>query len=673
MGKFFKKIGKKEALFVFMCIFNMYIIPVYMERDIFAGWMKPEAVYVMMLPMLWMCGLGGIVQIILTAVYEFLSEKKSDSALWISLVCAVPLMLFAPFGFMYVPYFYEYCVTPALFYLMPMYAAAGMWFGRLLSGWYKGVKQFYSADKIYIGTLVFVSAVSLFYGLSFEINFAVYLAAAVLFAASIFYSRLSDFEYLTDRLARAMTAAFLLFMPLGYADFANRNIFVSYNSPHKIDFKSLSEYSANAAAIAVGIAALGVLIGYYLRIMKLGGNEQPVKRTVILKRAAFFVMAAGVYFLAVKAVNFYNEYKYWFAKSNVSVWDSLETDENDIFMLEMVDLRYSNSDESQNTMYTADKNAIGDFVFRVNMEYGIEDYDSSGLKRKECMGYKVTAYDKNYNKLFILRMDSYGKGVLEISDGYGDNMHLLLIPDQYYGKQPTKHDVYRSIIYSHRLKEKERKELISKTHENNNYTVILNDTYNSGDFTDEEKLALIGSPDTSLVILCNISKDGNAEIRKAAAKALGRPEYSGSWSARDRLIRLSRDVPPVRASAYESLSSYPYYEVIKLLYEKSKTEEDEKARFYAIISWSSAIKQHFDERSDGWLFEYSAGFYTNRNYQPKYAAERLIKEESEVCKLAWYCALVTLGKEEYKAEGKALYEKIQDEEIKEKAKGILFE
>ena len=467
-----------------------------------------------------------------------------------------------------------------------------------------------------------------------------------------------------------MTAAFLLFMPLGYADFANSNIFVTYNSPHKIDFKSLSEYSANAAAIAVGIAAVGVLIGYYLRIMKLGGNEQPVKRTVILKRAAFFVMAAGIYFFVVKAVNFYNEYKYWFAACEVNVWESLETDENDIFMLEMVDLGYGYSDETQKT-YTVDKDAIFEFVNEVKKEYATEY--GSGLQRKECMGYKVTAYDKNYNKLFILRMDSHGKGVLEISDGYGDNMHLLLIPDQYYGKQPTKHDVYRSIIYSHRLKGKERKELISKTHENNNYTEILNDTYNSGDFTDEEKLALIGSPDTSLVILCNISKDGNADIRKAAAKALGRPEYSGSWSARDRLIRLSRDVPPVRASAYESLSSYPYYEVIKLLYEKSKTEEDEKARFYAIISWSSAIKQHFDERSDGWLFEYGAGLYTNRDYQPKYAAERLVKEESEVCKLAWYCALATLGKEEYKAEGKALYEKIQDEEIKEKAKGILFE
>ena len=667
MGKFFKKIGKKEVLFVFMCIFNMYIIPVYFNRELLLSWFRGEpyidTVYIMSLVLTWICGLGGIVQIILTAVYEFLSKKREDTALWISLACAVPLLAFTPFVLKY-----DFYAAPALFYLMPVYTAAGIWLGRLVSGHYKGVKQFYLTDSIYIGSLALLALVFTHCIVNQrnieKISGFVPLAVLVF---SVLYSRFADFEYMTERLARAMTAAYLFFMPCGTA------LFYREYDTSEFEYFTSFKYEANAAAIAVGIAAVGVLIGYYLRIMKLGGNEQPVKRTVILKRAAFFVMAAGVYFLAVKAVNFYNEYKYWFAKSNVSVWDSLETDENDIFMLEMVDLRYSNSDESQNTMYTADKNAIRDFVFRVNMEYGIEDYDSSGLKRKECMGYKVTAYDKNYNKLFILRMDSYGKGVLETSDGYGDNMHLLLIPDQYYGKQPTKHDVYRSIIYSHRLKEKERKELISQTHENNNYTEILNDTYNSGDFTDEEKLALIGSPDTSLVILCNISKDGNAEIRKAAAKALGRPEYSGSWSARDRLLRLVYDFPPVRASAYESLSSYPYYEVIKLLYEKSKTEEDEKARFYAIISWSSAIKQHFDERSDGWLFEYSAGFYTNRNYQPKYAAERLIKEESEVCKLAWYCALVTLGKEEYKAEGKALCEKIQDEEIKEKAKGILFE
>ena len=83
MGKTLKNIVKNEGLFILLSIVNIYIIPfvlykVYCDEEIWYHAEYDFCIFLFGMFGLWLCGIGGVIQIIITALCEAKKKTLND-------------------------------------------------------------------------------------------------------------------------------------------------------------------------------------------------------------------------------------------------------------------------------------------------------------------------------------------------------------------------------------------------------------------------------------------------------------------------------------------------------------------------------------------------------------------------------------------------------------------
>ena len=460
MKSLLKNFGKNDWAYIVLSIVNMYIIPMifmwnYPKDTI--QYLNYYEIYADLgeLPRLWFCGIGGILQVILIAIYEKSKEVKNDKALWLTLVLLIPNFITGIVWIIDDPQNYNSQTGITMLYTAPMLAETGMWIGR------ENKKRFYKADINFIAGSIILSAAFCIMAIMrepyYSLNNALFIYIPLAFLVlCVLYGRFSEFEYIAGRLARAMAVGFIVFMPCGIewyiSEFIIRRTSERFKSPFTVGVTDIVLFSALSAAFAVSVALVGVLVGYYLRIMKFGGENKPEKLSV-KKILVSIVITAIIISLLIT----YSENRYWFYRKNANIWDIVNVSEDDIYMIRVGNDMYDVYDDS---VITKDRTAIHKIVEVLKNERGIKNerlYSYDGYAEL----FYVNAYDKDYNKLFSVVTGS-NRGYYFLSwngqketsilgDGYKCTTYdlkddcTLLIPAQYYGKEATKESVLRMI------------------------------------------------------------------------------------------------------------------------------------------------------------------------------------------------------------------------------------
>ncbi len=674
MGKINKKIGRIGVICLFLTIVNMYIIPLIILHDdtvalfenlpfaigldSISGVPRSNAVQLVLwdaedlikAAMVWICGLGGIVQILIHALYKKNEKSKKEFMFWAALAAYVPIFLAgAIYGYIYI------CFGGML--LQPVYAAAGRFFANLMSGKYKGKKP-------QIGDILFAlicAAISVWLCFSqvniskweildvdlFYIDKMVYAVVGV-FAAAAVYSRMTEFEYFTDAFAKAASLVYFIFMPVGLFcsdTYDNSEIveIILYNIPVLL---LLYIYSA----------VLGVIAGYILRILKFGGEEMTAK-VPFLKRVKTVFTAVCIIALLIGGIKVYNKYRYRFCRLDTNVWQELNVNEDDIYMLEVSD--GSAADTLHEGVFTTDKAAIHGFAEAAAGEK-CADTDDFPYESHEGKGYRVIAYDKNFEQLFYISMYSRSAGELYISRGSEENedYDFFFIPDQYYGAA-TMADTYTDIVKNAPIGNEEKKSIIKNTIMNYDYLEIRDRLLETTKFEKDEKIRYMQNDEIGDIIYF-FSTDSDSDVRLEAAKLLGMWRYDWSILYLGKLIH--DDEAEVRAEACYSLGMViepNERELVGELYIAMLKDPYPKARFCAALAWGSGVKEVWGRTETA-----------VKSRQDE--AIRLFEEEQDpLYKLGYACALVKMGNEEYRAEAEKLLENIEDEDIRNKAENYL--
>ncbi|MBQ8941023.1 MAG: HEAT repeat domain-containing protein [Firmicutes bacterium] len=625
--------NRKEILYMLFCVLNIYIAALLLYHfDEGTYNFKKYAVEILsgisFMSRHWLCSIGVLIHILGTAVYEFFASKKrrsrEDTALWISVLTSVPMFLISicPIisgeGDRYIA---------AQMILLPAAAGAGIWLGRLLAGRYKGVKQFYLPDILYIAVCVVLSAAvciglgtesgncefensdtfilgyTLFETEDFE-RFCLYVIVGV-FISGILYSLFSEFEYVQERLVRAIMAAFIIFMPVSVFMYIKNYDSLLWNFMYELPF---------AQTIAVFAALCGVLVGYYIRILRVGGDEDFDKRKRLIKTAVTFVVIAVV-FCAF-------EWRF-FLMPKVNVWESMKVDENAIVQIEV-------SDEGTydgKIYFTRDPECIQKIVDYIKTQRGVSVINLPNKEDSDC--YTVTAYDKDYEEVFCI--SSYCKGEIWAVGKVGVySSNKIVLPKQYYGMENTAKESYYDLVTSGRPMTKEEKLGYIKNN------VIWPPTYG---------------------VWSNLIADDDRDIRLAVVgkiaenKADETERYTGlSYEEECLLEQMMHDEDiAVRKMVYGLIGGDGYMDVSGAeLYEAAITENDPKLRFYAVNNWIDYV--------------ISENYEYNKIRAEEYVRGRFNAYVNDIDKLPYACALVKLDQGFYYRYVKEYLETLPDDE-----------
>ena len=654
MGKILKKFSKTDGIYIILSIVNMYIIPFVLlwvilnkaELQLYIRKLYDIGISTNIFNTagLYFLGCGGIVQAILTALYEKHKKENNETALWIMVLLSVPLVLC---GFL--TYLHHDTVANEVAALagpvaVPVFAAAGMWLGRLAAGKYKGIKQFDLSDKIFTGISVLLFGLyclNMFANLPFDVETGFVCILFIFGLACAAYSRFSDFEYLTDKLVRAVVTGFVVFLPCGAVYRILSNI---TNMQLGDKYYENMQYVMLAAPLAAVAAFIGVLTGYYLRIMKVGGDGI-LKKIPFSKKVKGFFKAAAIFAAVICILYIYAQNRYWFSRKNVNVWDVMGIDENDIYALRVEKEHktdFFDDMDNDDAVITVDRAAIHKIVETLKAEKGTRCAFTDN--KKDCEPFYIYACDKDRKVLFEISVDTHWCGEYWVNwdmvHGYVGYLYLqkyanILIPAQYYGKQPTKGDFYYNTAKKAKLKGEDREKFI-------------NDSLNSQYY---------------LIMYYGCDPDNkDPKVRAAVADLLGTDTFTaeeddnyGYWSLR---ALVDDEDENVKSKAFISLGNYKREDAMTRLYGAVNTETNEKTRFCAILGYAESI--FINEKNGDDARKYFKTMADNA-------------DNSIFDRLASFCALVRLGEEEYRDEIEILLDNIEDEEIKTEVRRFLEE
>ena len=336
-----RKVSKRQIfvciIYIFFCIVDLCIIPGNIRLLRTTQTQYDLTQYIC----LWLCCIGGLLHIFYTAVCEFLNKvyckRENGNLFFIAAVfelSVVGLRLKETVKG-------ESIVYAAFIYLLPLFTAAGMWLGRSFAGKYKRrvslINFVYTAVCAVCMTVLCAAVLKnkTYVDQYGEPNgVGLYILIFMLFA-SVLYGRFSDYEYLLENVVYAVTVNYLLYIPFGVCNHLSQ--YMKYE-----DYWHLPSMQQHFFAMFVynisellpyftGVAAAGVLMGCFLRIMKFGGSEEsqkPSKEKVVsgltfaLRVILGTVAVCCVFALLVK-------YQYWFYRT-YTVWDIIDLEESEI-------------------------------------------------------------------------------------------------------------------------------------------------------------------------------------------------------------------------------------------------------------------------------------------------------------------------------------------------------
>ena len=612
-----KKIRAEDIIFFLFCIFNTYILPPVVDGNFDRMYKNETQLFKNVEKMQAFGGsVGCFVLMFGAAAYSFYAAKKRadfgrDRPILISLSVFVPLGLVTVYlilkgwldGFEF-----------AGGYMPFIFAAAGIWLGRLLAGRYKGVRQFYIADIIYIILCLALAVLFMIFEKRNVVTDEISVFFAVTLAViSFMYGRFSEFEYMQERLLRAVTVSAAIFAaacaPFLVTGFAG-------------NFTSCCAYMSKYIFNTGSIAAIGVVMGYYLRIMRLGGDEagsvKKQKRIIIINTVFMLLL-----FLAYTAYSA----RYFVLKSE-NVYKLLDADGKDINTI-----YYSDGNVE---FFTVSNETIEKMLDVIKTENGVK---VSELPRShDTDGYEMTAYDKN-GMAFVLKMHKRGELSIEINTnipayyGIPADHYNVVIPKQFYGFSPTNREEYLSIM---------------KT---------------AAKPTFDDKMKLITGSSQDMIrdfpdFWEELIKDPDVDIRLAAVENINDTAL---------LTKLAQDKDKdVKAAAYEKLKAMHFskdfdfdmwtdtdsWGRIDEFSELAENEPDEVYRFYAVnllaYYMTSYAEGYLGEKVDAdWLYLYLNGEYENSH--------------TDIDKLTYKCAMKVCGYDGYYEDIGRLAEALPDE------------
>ena len=542
-----------------------------------------------------MCGLGGFVQFIAAVICEISGKKAGERKLWISMIVLLPLLIFAIcFNFTSDADFMLLLAAFSAVCIQLVCVSAGMWVGRLSAGRCRDKKQFYIEDKFYMASILITAALFVInYSIS---NDKVYTGVAIVVLSAV-YGFFSGFDYVQDKLVRAMMTTYMIFCAVALY------LVIGKKTESDIDAAVVFAY---IAAVSAMLSAMGVLIGYYLRIMKFGGDKEysAEERKNTIKRcfAALFLAIIAVIVINIR----------FFLYRQVSVWDCLGVDENDIKAIEFnTDAVYT---EQSETYFTIHKEGIKQITDILKTEKGAKIPSYSVPYKKWITGYSLKAYDDKGEELFNVSMSYEGELLTDTSDEWGN----FILPLQYYGLSEIKKSEYERTI---------KNAVPAKTEEKVEYI--------KGMYTDVPRG------------FSRFAVDKDKAVRLAAIEKLGECEKNYEVTDILKMTVFYHD-DDVRAAVYKVLAKqYMAADAADLRY-IADNEYDEKYRFFAmnyLAEKIAAYDQWYNEWKDD-AFIYIHGKYMNAL--------------TDLDKLTYTCAMVNLGKVNYAQEAEELLARIPD-------------
>ncbi|MBQ9518667.1 MAG: hypothetical protein IJR59_02095, partial [Firmicutes bacterium] len=509
-----KKIRAEDIIFFLFCIFNTYILPPVVDGN-FDVIYKNETQLFKNVEIMQAFGgsIGCFALMFGAAAYSFYAAKKRadfgrDRPILISLSVFVPLGLVTVYlilkgwldGFEF-----------AGGYMPFIFAAAGIWLGRLLAGRYKGVRQFYIADIIYIILCLALAVLFMIFEKRNVVTDEISVFFAVTLAViSFMYGRFSEFEYMQERLLRAVTVSAAIFAaacaPFLVTGFAG-------------NFTSCCAYMSKYIFNTGSLAAIGVILGYYLRIMRVGGESEYKKST---DRA---VLITGVIITAA-FVGYAAYYARYFAYESKSLYDIAGAENADITAMCFYD--------GKNELVTASGGSINKMLDIIKNEKGAI---VSTLPYKHSGDwYELVAYNAD-NMVFTLNMRNRGEMELTTFTKDVPTAYRVVLPRQYYGLNNSDKEDYISIIKS-----------------------AAPPTY-------DEKMGIINASNENLIYAIpgmwkSFLDDPDPQIRRAAAEKANAVWLAAGFAADSD--------PEIKSAAYDRLKQF--------YFEKSCFDDD----FYSI-------------------------------------------------------------------------------------------
>lgn len=606
MGK--RKITLNEILYLLFCVFNIYLLPLILGKALFgySGWKSlielwPRVVRI------WINGFGCFVIMLGAAVYEYYNKKSQikDGAIWLYIFAVLPHIAF---GLISALIGGLDSLTLIDNFQPLIFAGGGIWLGRLASGKYKGIKQFYTPDLLYILGCILVFAVSsgfLFKDILSE-EYELYIGLILLLISAV-YGRFSEFEYIQERLLRAVMTVSLVFTAAFIVYFCEKQGYAS-NPAFVFEDFAIAFFKPSATAV------IGVCMGYYLRIMRLGGDRAYYKKDTKKTVLKYIVAVSAVLFVPV-----FIEARYYFQKQ-VNICEAAGIDLTDAAIISICD-----SDDGTGRVYT-DKDCINKVAEILKTEKGTEVKTLPG--RKKSGFYRINVFDKNGAIILYLNMEH--KGELSVGNYKNGKSGKYILTKQYYDTEDTKKDDY------------------------------VNALKNSMPQNTEQKLEFIKEIDCGIFdyyimqsFFKNYVIDRSKEVRLAAAEKLGSMEYV-IFKEIYMPVLLDENAE-VKAAAYESLEksgAVADYNDIDDLVDK---EKDGKYRFLAIVFWGKTVREE-DKQT---LTEYFRGRYENA--------------EEDIDKLAYICALLETGDNEFIGEAMDILQRLPDTQDYEKIKTVAGE
>ena len=644
MGKKQTKTRIKEILYIFFCIIDIYILPLLLNyKDVFLNLGKNEfyAAEACAAMTGWAGGFGGLMLLIGTAVYEFFACKrrmgqKSDNAVWTAVFALVPLAVYALISTVKGE---NSGYGVVMLYMPVVFACGGTWLGRLMAGKYKGIKQFYAADIIYILACAVLSVVcDMFLKKNVLTDIGVAFLFTDLFLLSVIYGRFSDFEYMQERALRAMLISALVFTAVAFAfcinffDFSKifyKEMGQSYywkesffNGGRKNILKIYTSFAGFISSISAA-AWMGTVTGYYLRIMRVGGTDEINKKREQRQRIILYTAAT-----AVLSVYLGYHARFWFFES-VKLYDLIGADASKITAIGIKCDNYEENGFSEN--YTLSRESIEEIIDILKNENGVVVDELP--QKHDTERYSLTAYDI-HGLYFDIEMSQRGEMLVRAITPRGK--YNFIIPRQYYGLEKTKLNNFIKIIRSAPEPSYTEKIRFITAREKDIYfdTVSVWEKFLTDEDTRVRELAAENVPCVNM--LAKFALDKDMDVKAAAYNALVDCYFNGNNKA--------------------------YYEencAGNALFDLANGETDEKYRFYAVNCLAEAARRtiypEWTKKSE--IFMYFHGKYMN--------------SFKDIDRLTYACAMLISGDERYCDEIKEIAKRLPDDgeyaDIKQRA------
>ncbi len=615
MGK--NKIALKELLYILFCVFVIYILPLFLFNNTRPDHEREQGIRILIFwaddIRAWINGYGCFAFMLGAAAYGYFCEKTvnkglKDGAVWLYILAVLP---YIAVRLIITVKDLESGISAVDNYMPLIFAGTGEWLGRRAAGKNKGERLFYKADIAYIAAAALLLGFAAV--LAARANLAdnnLYFAAVGLLIISVFYGLLSEFEYVQENFVRAViSVSFLVTLFSG--------IYFFNTEEYAENLKDLFAAYTTVLFVPSFIVTLGVVTGYYLRIMCFGGDREYTQRDV--KK---LLIKCGIAVAVIEAVPICIEVRFRFCRQeNICELVGLELSDAAMVAVRGYDNFYS----------SMDRDCVQKVIAALREEKGV---NVRTLPEKESDSFEVLLLDSKGH--IVLDWDMVFKGELEIHDGEGSGrVFRFVLPKQYYADKSTAADKYLNIVKNARPQ------------------------------TTKEKIDFINSIDFEECNVYNLNiflreyvNDEEHAVRLALAEKFSQPD---AYYPDDDLLSefLSDEDKDIRRQIYMGLYKHDTWVYITMLQNAEKNETDDICRFYAILCMGGTWSPYYDHERLQYLY-----------------SMRSDTKRSDLDKLACNCALLKDERYEYiLADAKACYARIPDTEeyarAKEDAKAII--